>query len=297
MGKIGVDLLPLISDKRSVVMAVTEVALHLYAPPSPSHRAFLFLHARRSLINLHRHPISVSDHRLLLLLRQWPLHIRRCRRWDSNAESYSTKDFNSDVADEIEDFDEQWVGALEDYIDSIWILKVFGSYGWMLPPIILSLLLANGLKAFLLALALPIGQSTFAFAIQRFQKRGKKKPKRKDKAKKRGSRFYSSRDAGSGESPEYTYSQRRQKGYQSWGSKDDFTTTSTTAANFGGWDELDSEMDYNVGGSSRRASRKTSGSRGASGKNRRKLRESDGPLLLRLLISIFPFLSTWTKML
>ncbi|KAG6420035.1 hypothetical protein SASPL_116549 [Salvia splendens] len=272
-------------------MAVIEVALHLHAPPFLSHRASVFLYAPSSGINLHCRPLSVSGHRFLLV-RQWPLHICQCRRWDSNAEYYA--------AEEIEDFDEQWTAALEDYIDSIWILKVFGSYGWMLPPILLSLLLANGLKAFLLALALPIGQSTFAFAINRFQNRGKDKPKRKDKTKKRRSRVYSSRDAGSVESPEYTYGQRpqrKQKGYQSWGSKDDFTTT---AADFGGWDELDSGMDYNVGGgSSRREQRKTSGSRGASAKKggKRILRESDGPLLLRLLISVFPFLSTWTKML
>lgn len=181
-------------------------------------------------------------------------------------------------------------------------MQVFGSYGWMLPPILLSLLLANGLKAFLLALALPIGQSTFAFAINRFQNRGKDKPKRKDKAKKKQrSRFYSSRDAGSVESSEYTYNQgpqMKQNGYQSWGSKDDFTTSRKTAADFGGWDELDSVMDYNVG-SPRREPRKTSGPRGTSAKKgrKRKLRESDGPLLLRLLISVFPFLSSWTKML
>ncbi|KAL1561657.1 hypothetical protein AAHA92_04334 [Salvia divinorum] len=268
------------------------VALHLHKPPFPSHRASVFLHAPSSVINLHCRPLSISDHRFLLFLRQWPLHICQCRRWDSNAEYYAS--------DEIEDFDEQWAGALEDYIDSIWILKVFGSYGWTLLPILLSLLLANGLKAFLLALALPIGQSTFAFAIRRFQNRGNDKPKRKDKAKKRRSRFYSSRDAGTVGSPEYTYSQgpqRKQKGYQSWGSKDDFTTSRPTAADFGGWDELESEMDYNAGGSSRRASRKTSGSRGASAKKggKRKLRESDGPLLLRLLVSIFPFLSSWTN--
>lgn len=98
-----------------MAMAVIEVALHLHAPPFPSHRASVFLHAPSSGINLHCRPLSVSDHRFLLL-RQWPLLICQCRRWDSNAEYYA--------ADEIEDFDEQWTAALEDYIDSIWILKV-----------------------------------------------------------------------------------------------------------------------------------------------------------------------------
>ncbi|KAH6768410.1 hypothetical protein C2S51_013746 [Perilla frutescens var. frutescens] len=287
-------------------MVVTEVALHLHAPPSLSHHTYLLLHARNPIFHLHCRPISVSDHRFLLLFPQWPLHIRRCRRWDSNAESYSTKNFNSDATDEIEELNdevEQWVDALEDYIDSIWILKVFRSYGWMLPPILLSLLLANGLKAFLIALTLPLGQSTFAFAIRRFQNRGKNKPKRKNKAKKRRSRFYSSRDVELEESSEFTFRQgarKKQKGYQSWVSKDDFRASSneSTAANFGGWDELDLGVDYNVG-SPRRASKKSSGSRGESapkGENR-GFRHSDGPLLLRLLISFFPYLSSWTKML
>lgn len=182
-------------------------------------------------------------------------------------------------------------------------MQVFGSYGWMLPPVLISLLLANGLKAFLMALALPLGQSTLSFALQRFQNRGKTKRKQKNKTKKQRSRFYSSRDAGLKESPEFTSSQgarKEQKGYQSWVSKDEFTASSNDRAttNLGGWDELDTGMDYNVR-SSRRASKKSSGSRGTSaqkGENRR-LSESDGPLFLRLLISIFPFLGSWTKML
>lgn len=183
-------------------------------------------------------------------------------------------------------------------------MQVFGSYGWMLPPIVVSLLLVNGPKAFLMALALSLGQSTLSFALQRFQNRGKNKRKQKSKAKKRSSRFYSSRDAGLEESPEFASSRgarKEQKGYQSWVSKDEFTFSSNDrpADNLGGWDELDTGMDYNVR-SSRTASKKSSGSRGTSaaqkGENRR-LSESDGPLLLRLLISIFPFLSSWTKML
>lgn len=186
-------------------------------------------------------------------------------------------------------------------------MQVFGSYGWFLPPILISLLLVNGPKAFLLALSLPIGQSTFAFAIKRYQNRGKRRPrvrrsKQKDRAKKRRSRVYSSRDAGFEESPEFTSSQgsrKRRRGYESWFSEDGSNASSNERASsdLGGWDELDSETDYNVGGSSRRASRKLSGSRGPTRQTGRgrKSRESNGPLLLRFLISVFPFLSSWTK--
>lgn len=118
---------PLVIDKRAVAMTVTEVALHLHAPLSPSHHTYLLLHAKNPIFHLHCRPIFAPGRRFLLLFPQWPLHIRRCRRWDSNAESYSTKNFNSDATGEFKDFDDEmelWVDALEDYIDSIWILKV-----------------------------------------------------------------------------------------------------------------------------------------------------------------------------
>lgn len=179
-------------------------------------------------------------------------------------------------------------------------MQVFGSYGWMLPPIIISLLLANGPKAFLLALSLPILQSTFAFAIERFQNRGKRRPrvrrsKQKGKAKKRRSRVYGSRDAAFEESPEFTYRRgprKKRGGYESWFSKDG-SSIGRSSGDFGGWDELDSEMDRNVGGSSRRGFEKSRGTSRRKGEGR----ESDGggPLLLRLLISVFPFLSSWTR--
>ncbi|KAI3459588.1 hypothetical protein Pfo_016251 [Paulownia fortunei] len=288
-------------------MAVTaKVGFHLHQHPSLSPHTFLLLHTPNTLCHFHCRSISISNDRLLLLLSSWPLHVRRSRQWDSNAESYNTKNFNFDDNDESEDVDdsmEQWVEVLEDYIDSIWIFKVFGSFGWMLPPIIVSLLLATGPKAFLMALALPLGQSTFTFALQRFQNRGKIKPKLKKKTKKGRSRAYSSRKAKFEEAAEWIGSQgprKKKKGYQSWISKDEVSVSSSdrNSSNFGGWDELDAGMESNIG-SSRRAAKKSRGLRGTpgeKGKNRR-LSESDGPLLLRLLISIFPFLSSWTKVL
>ena len=69
------------------------------------------------------------NHNLLL---QPVLQICRCRRWDSNAESFRTRNFNHNFDEEEDDDDtgnddivEQGLGVLEDYIDSIWIIKVF----------------------------------------------------------------------------------------------------------------------------------------------------------------------------
>ncbi|KAL0368531.1 UNVERIFIED_CONTAM: hypothetical protein Scaly_1072000 [Sesamum calycinum] len=300
---------------------MAKVGIHANPHPSPSFHTLLRLHTQNPLFLSRCRSLSVYDHRCFLLLSPWPLHLRRSRQWDSNAETYNSKNFNFGDDVEREDFDdgtEQWTEVLEDYIDSIWILKVdghlkikpllmqvFGSYGWLLPAIIISLLLTNGPKAFLMALALPLGQSTFAFAIERFQNRGriKPKPRTKTKAKKGRSRAYSSRKAEMEEEAEWIGSRqpgKKKKGYQSWVLKTDVSDGSNdkSAANFGGWDELDVGMDSNVG-SSRRAAQKSSGlreGRAEKGKNK-KWSESDGPLLLRLLISIFPFLSSWTKVL
>ncbi|KAG8369757.1 hypothetical protein BUALT_Bualt14G0046900 [Buddleja alternifolia] len=241
--------------------------------------------------------ISISTHRFLLLsspsplhiCRSSPLHICRSRRLDSNAESYNTQNFNFNTTnyndEEADDDIEQWEDALQDYIDSIWILKVFRSYGWMLPVIVISLLLANGPKAFLLALALPLGQSTFTFAFQRMQQdRGKQKPKPKPKPKKGKPQARSSRNATlerEREEEEWVGSKgvrKKKKGYQS---RNDVSISNSdrSASMFGGWDELDGEVEPNA--------QKSSGFE--KGKLRRRRSRSEAPLLLRLLISIFPF--------
>ncbi|XP_011073735.1 uncharacterized protein LOC105158623 isoform X2 [Sesamum indicum] len=272
---------------------MARVGIHVNPYPSPSLHNLLRLHTQNTLSLSCCRSLSVYDHRCFLLLSPWPLHIRRSRQWDSNAETNNSKNFNFGDDVEREDIDdgmEQWTEVLEDYIDSIWILKVFGSYGWLLPAIIISLLLTNGPKAFLMALALPFGQSTFTFAIEKFQNRGRIKPKPKTKTKKGRSRAYSSRKAEMEEEAEWIGSRqprKKKKGYQSWVSKTGVSVSSNdkSAANFGGWDELDVGMDSNVG-SSRRAAHKSSGLReehAEKGKNK-KWSESDGPLLLSLSI-------------
>ncbi|KAL8486739.1 hypothetical protein ACS0TY_023437 [Phlomoides rotata] len=241
-----------------------EVGFH---PPSPTRPTSLLLHNLNPNFHLHCSPISTYGHPCLLLLSPLPLRIRRCSRWDSKAEPYSNE--NEDF-----DFDDsalQWE-VLDEYIDSIWIFKVFGSYGWMLPPVLFSMLLVTGPKAFLMALALPLGQSTFAFAIERFQNRDKikPKPKHKYKTKKGRSRSYSSRDDELEEEPEFYGSQEtrtQKKGYQSWVSK----SNDRSRNNFGGWDELDSQMDSV--GSSRRAAQRSSRMQGTPPPKGKKKRQ------------------------
>ncbi|KAL2463231.1 hypothetical protein Fot_52887 [Forsythia ovata] len=252
---------------------------------------------------------NAHHHKILIQSPFSPRIVCRSRRWDSNAESFRNFNFeyNSNYDDDENDgFDdemEQWTEVLEDYVDSIWIIKVFRSFGWMLPFILIPLLLATGFKAFLMALALPVGQSTISFAFQRLRDRGKNKPKRKTKIKKRRSRLRTSRTVKLDEEwrgNQWTINKRT--GYQSWVQRNDVSDKNSDrdAYSFGGWDDLDRREESNIG-SSRRWGQRASRSPGMfteKGKSSRRAIQSDLPLLLRLLVAVFPFLgSILTKML
>uniref|UniRef100_A0A5B7BQ76 Uncharacterized protein n=1 Tax=Davidia involucrata TaxID=16924 RepID=A0A5B7BQ76_DAVIN len=251
-------------------------------------------------------------------------HHTRCRRWDSNAETFRNQNFNfSSQYDDDDDDDEEdngfrrnrgpwWsddlsselgsgFGALEEFIDSVWIFKVFRSFGWMLPFIITSILLATGPKAFLMALALPLGQSALSLAIEKLWGRTQSNPKRKAKTKKKPR----TRTAGNveleQEEEERQGTQKRKMGYQSWVAANDISADKNNQdePGFGGWDELDRrrEFDNRFGNRSARAAAKSRRTPLEKGKLSKRVGRGEMPLLLRLLIAVFPFLGSWTKML
>ncbi|GAA0153227.1 hypothetical protein LIER_11518 [Lithospermum erythrorhizon] len=171
--------------------------------------------------------------------------------------------------------------------------SVFGSYGLFLPFIILSILLASGLKAFLLALALPLAQSTIWFLLQliwggtNYKSRRKTNSKRKSRV--RGSSgFATKRD------------RKEKRSYPSWEPGKDVSGDNwgnDGASNFGGWDELDLGNYFTRG--SPKSDQRAGRSQGRPSKKdnfTRLERTSDTPLLLRLLIAVFPFLSWWIKL-
>ncbi|XP_028773455.1 uncharacterized protein LOC114730538 [Neltuma alba] len=241
-------------------------------------------------------------------------------RWDSNAEAVRDRKFNFNFrgkgADEDEDddeeeyekkrrwwwsdeppeFEEETSWTWEDAIDSVWIFKVFKSYGWTFPIIILSWLVATGPKAFLMALALPLGQSALALAFEKLWGRDKSKPKRKSRMRRKPT-ARTVRGTKVQEEPEPEETQRRRKGktsYQSWVDNGSVGKDEQSAPSFGGWDDLDRT------GPTTRSSRGGNGSERLTeekGKLSRAVRKSDRPLLVRLLIALFPFLGSWTKML
>ncbi|KAI9078778.1 hypothetical protein K1719_039236 [Acacia pycnantha] len=236
-------------------------------------------------------------------------------RWDSNAETVRDRKFNFNFrgkgadddddeeyekkrrwwwSDEPQEFEEETSWTWEDAIDSVWIFKVFKSYGWTFPIIILSWLAASGPKALLMALALPLGQSALALAFEKLWGSDKSKPKRKTRMRRKPTASAVS-GAKVQEQPEET--QRRRKGktsYQSWVDNGSVGRDKQSAPSFGGWDDLDRA------GPTMRSSQVANGSERLSeekGKLSRAVRKSDRPLLVRLLIALFPFLGSWTKML
>ncbi|PIM97999.1 hypothetical protein CDL12_29522 [Handroanthus impetiginosus] len=112
-----------------MVVEVAKVGFHLHPHPSPNPRTFLLLHTQNPPCHFHCRPTSIPNNRFLLLVSPWPLHhIPRSRQYlDSNAESYKTNNFNFDEGEEFDESTKKWDDVLDDYIDSIWILKVISS--------------------------------------------------------------------------------------------------------------------------------------------------------------------------
>ncbi|RYQ79876.1 hypothetical protein Ahy_Scaffold1g106655 isoform B [Arachis hypogaea] len=247
------------------------------------------------------------------------------RRWDSNAEPFRRRNFNRRTepdeqqqqqrrereywskrrwwSDEPPDIDEGSSGGVwEEVIDSMVLqcisffsLQVFKSYGWALPFIIVSFLLSTGPKAFLMALALPLGQSALQLAFEKLWGQPENKPKRKyrTRRKPRGMNGTTVDE----EAEENSRMRTGRTGYQSWVVEDNNSSAADSgnreSQSFRGWDDLERSR-------STSSSRMMDGSRSTrteAGRLSRREVKSDTPLLLRLLIAIFPFLGTWTKML
>ncbi|PHU21487.1 hypothetical protein BC332_06594 [Capsicum chinense] len=175
-------------------------------------------------------------------------------------------------------------------------IRVLWSYGWALPPIVLALLVTGGPKAFLMALAIPLGQSTFSFAIQKMLDTTQNKPTRKSKTKKRRRAAPTSSKANFWRRAGSSKTRKRKTGYQSWVPNNDVSASKDDreVSKYGGWDELDQETESK---SSAQSSAETSKIPMEKGKLSSAEAKSDTPLLLRLLISMFPFLASWTKLL
>ncbi|XP_031098199.1 uncharacterized protein LOC116002241 [Ipomoea triloba] len=270
----------------------------LLHPTPKSHR--FPIHSSLFLFIPHQPRNSAVPKQLIL----HPLILCRSRRWDSNAETFRTQNFNfnEDEDDEEEDDDDGEGGFfdfIDEFLDSIWILKVFQSYGWTFIPILLSILISSGLKAFLMALALPVGQSVLTFSFQKLWAVALNKPRRKNKKRPRNRTPINNNVRRKGQRPS---TRNGKTGYRPGTTRvyDSPSRNDQDAPTFGGWDELiDQRRDFNMEPpmTSPRPSVGPSRTATEKGKLNRSGRENGAPLLLRLLIAVFPFLSSWTKML
>ncbi|KAL8158369.1 hypothetical protein AgCh_002892 [Apium graveolens] len=223
------------------------------------------------------------------------------RRWDSNAENFRAQNFNFNPRPNKNDDDDdeaaEWFEVLEEFIDGAWIFPVFRSFGWMLPAIISSLLITSGPKAFLMALAVPLGQSALSLVFQRIVGKKPSKPKRKAQTRRRP-RARSARNVKFEEDEEETNegSRTESMGYQTWVGGNDVRVDrdSRRSPRYGGWDDLDRQS-KTYKGSEKNSAQNTD--RPQRSKLSRGGRKGETPLLLRLLIAVFPFLGSWTKIL
>ena len=167
----------------------------------------------------------------------------------------------------------------------------------MVPAIAISLLLGTGPNAFFMALVLPLAQSAVAFATDTFWGRSRGGPRPKPKTKKKPF-VRTESDIGMREEREDTESGKVRENYQSWSASNDVSTKrcDKRPQNFGGWDELDKRMgSFNA--PKRALNQKANEPRPQKkGKLSRRVRSRDTPLLMRLLIAVFPFLGSWTKL-
>ncbi|XP_052186505.1 uncharacterized protein LOC127797552 [Diospyros lotus] len=193
--------------------------------------------------------------------------------------------------------DEVGFGVLEDYIDPSWIFKVVNAFGWMVPAIAISMLLGTGSNAFFMALVLPIAQSAVSLATEAFwgRSRGRPKPKRRTKAKPFAR---TASDVGMNKEKEDIGSSKARENYQSWRAGNDSSSKTRDQrrppSSFGGWDALDEGAGSYNGSPAQKAKETRQQKRS---KLSRRVRNRERPLLLRLLVAVFPFLGSWTRLL
>lgn len=182
-------------------------------------------------------------------------------------------------------------------------MQVLRAFGWMFPAIAISLLLGTGPNAFIMALAVPLGQTLLSLASEKvwggMSERDSWKPPTRAKTKKKP--FVNPRSEGrkSGGKQENGSASGR-NAYQSWVTTDGSYSKAGSGSRprFGGWDELDGKAGTRDVPKSKR-SRKTyaPSKQSRKGKFSRIGRVRETPLLVRLLIAAFPFLGFWTKLL
>lgn len=163
----------------------------------------------------------------------------------------------------------------------------------MLPAIGISLLLGTGTNAFIMALAVPLGQTVISLAFDKLWGWTIDGPKTKGRAKTRKKPF--SRATNEAQTTMGKQKKGPSSSYQSWVSRDGSNRRGNSKGQrFGGWDDLDrTTRAYRTSGGKEEGSEQKSN----TGKLSRVGRVRERPLLFRLLVAAFPFLASWTRFL
>jgi len=296
------------------------------------------------------------------------------RKWWSDPEPNQQEYGYSSLEEEedgYEDEDEAFpgFGGAAELFDEPWFSKVFKTYGFLLPVMLVSMLVATGPKAFLMAMAIPLGQSAISFLLDAIW--GRRRSNRDDSWRGPFQEYDDEEEedypedstdfATGGRGNRYSRSssyyegrgrRRRQDNYQSWVSNDFADADNSTkgsssengegnksSGNFGGWDELlnddnvatqekrrtgssfsdgntdyskrprpavtEEEMDTAAAG---RGAGQGLGAPPARMRMRRQrgmprttrlggTRYKQAPILMRLLVAVFPFLGSWFRLL
>ncbi|KAG8380396.1 hypothetical protein BUALT_Bualt06G0011000 [Buddleja alternifolia] len=195
-----------------------------------------------------------------------------------------------------DDEEDEGFGILEASIGFTWVFKVFRAFGWMIPAIIISLLLGTGPNTIVMALALPIAQSALSLAADTFWGRSNDIPRPKFKSKKRPFSGARGRARVRKEKEKETGTQTGKEAgnYKTWvdANNDSSENEKRKVRNFGGWDELDNQVRVDMG--PRVKNEDEPGAQERVKISRRT--KGDTPLVLRLLIAMFPFLGFWIKL-
>ncbi|CAN0903347.1 hypothetical protein LINGRAHAP2_LOCUS22499 [Linum grandiflorum] len=195
-----------------------------------------------------------------------------------------------------DDFDSWQVGGSRNEFP---VFKVISALGWMVPAIAVSMLVGTDQNALVMALAVPLVQTAVSVVVDKLWGRiTYDSPGTKSfwtKTRRRPFNGGGSNRAQTRERKEEEVESRTGNGYQSWVSKSD----SKGGMRFGGWDELDREGSEGPSSGQNRSRKAEYGStkQGNRVRMRRRRRVRDRPLLIRVLVSVFPFMSSWSSFL
>ncbi|MBA0561317.1 hypothetical protein Golob_018158 [Gossypium lobatum] len=181
-------------------------------------------------------------------------------------------------------------------------LTIFRAFGWMLPAIAISLLLGTGPNAFIMALAVPLGQSALSLVFDKVSGRTseswKSAPRRKTK-KKQFTRAAANNTRTNKGKQEPNKTGGEKESYSSWLNTDGGLQDKggQRVPKYGGWDQLDDQVETQKRAKSRKGNGAPKQRKEDKFSRVGRDRVRDTPLLLRLLIAVFPFLGSWTRFL